>query len=82
MLEVEPDVASKIQAGARKRGVSIDVYLRELIAEESAESVARNDLDPQERVRFLREWAANHNVNTPGLSDEAISRKSIYGERG
>ena len=31
MLEVDPEVASKIQARARERGVSVDVYLRELI---------------------------------------------------
>jgi hypothetical protein len=31
MLEVDPEVASKIQAGSRERGVSVDVYLRELI---------------------------------------------------
>jgi len=30
MLEVEPELASKIQARARERGVSVDVYLREL----------------------------------------------------
>jgi len=31
MLKVEPEIASKIQAGARERGVSVDEYLRELI---------------------------------------------------
>jgi hypothetical protein len=31
MLEVESEVASKIQARARERGVSVDVYLLELI---------------------------------------------------
>lgn len=60
MLEVEPEVASKIQARARERGVSVAVYLRELVAESSRESVYRNNLTAQERVRLLREWAANH----------------------
>jgi hypothetical protein len=31
ILEVEPELASKIQARARERGVSVDVHLRELI---------------------------------------------------
>ena len=44
MLEVEPEVASKIQARARKRGVSVDVYLRELIDQKGTESETATDL--------------------------------------
>lgn len=82
MLEVEPEVASKIQARARERGVSVDVYLRELIDQKGTEYETTNGLTSQERVRLLREWASSHSNNTPLLSDDAISRKSIYGERG
>ena len=32
----------------------------------------------QERIRALREWAASHRRDVPPLSDEAISRESIY----
>ncbi len=81
-LEVEPEVATKIQARARERGVSVDTYLRELIEEKVTKPDARDSLSPQEKVRALREWAASHSLNTPLLSDEAISRESIYGERG
>jgi hypothetical protein len=82
MLEVEAEVASKIQARARKRGVSVDVYLRELIDEKGTESERSNGLNSQERVALLRQWASGHGTNTPVLSDEAISRESIYGDRG
>ena len=82
MLEVEPEVASKIHARARERGVSVDVYLRELIDQKSTEPERSNGLSSQERVRMLREWASGHTVNTPLLSDDAVSRESIYGERG
>lgn len=37
---------------------------------------------PQERARAYREWAESHSPDSPILSDEAISRESIYGERG
>ena len=37
---------------------------------------------PQERAKAFREWAESHPHNSPILSDEAISRESIYGERG
>jgi hypothetical protein len=74
MLEVEPEVASKIQARARERGVSVDAYLLELIEQKTPESKTMNHLSAQERVRLLRAWAADHSVHTPLLSEEAISR--------
>jgi hypothetical protein len=80
MLEVEPELASKIQARARERDVSVDVYLRELIDEKGTESNRSDGLSSQERVRLLREWASGHSTNTPHLSDDAISRESIYTE--
>ncbi|MGL4498026.1 MAG: hypothetical protein ACRCU2_03100 [Planktothrix sp.] len=37
---------------------------------------------PEEWVKAFREWAESHRGDRPSLSDEAISRESIYGERG
>ena len=38
---------------------------------------------PQQRAQAFLEWAESHRgKNHPSLSDEAISRESIYGERG
>lgn len=37
---------------------------------------------PEEKAKVFQEWANSHRLNTPILSDEAISRESIYGERG
>src|SRR6266480_5264840 len=79
MIEVEPEIAIKIQA--RERGVSVAVYLRELIDHKGTESERSNRLSSQERVRLLREWASAHRTISPLLSDDAISRESIYGER-
>jgi hypothetical protein len=81
MLEVEPEVASKIQARARERGVSVDVYLRELIEQKETESEKNSGLSSRERVRLLPEWASRHR-NKPLLSEDAISRENIYAERG
>lgn len=81
-IEVEPELASKIRGQARSRGVSVDAYLRELIEEKSARTATTDGETLQEKVRALRKWAASHRVDTPGLSDEAVSRESIYGERG
>lgn len=38
---------------------------------------------PQEWVNAFSEWVESHrDLNLPLLSDQAISRESIYGERG
>src|SRR5438270_8822535 len=47
MLEVKPEVASTIQARARERGLSVDVYLRELIDQKRTESETSNGLSSQ-----------------------------------
>ena len=52
IIEVESDVASKIQARARERGFSVNVYLRELIDEKRTASEKSNGLSPQQRVRM------------------------------
>jgi len=82
MFKVEPEVASEIQARARERGVSVDAYLRELIKQETPKSNTMNRLTSQERVQLLREWASGHSANAVCLSDDAITRQSIYSGRG
>ena len=82
MLEVEPEVASKIQARARELGVSVDVYLRKLIDQKGTESERSHGLSSRERVRLSREWAAGHTDGAETLPENAISREKIYGERG
>jgi Arc/MetJ-type ribon-helix-helix transcriptional regulator len=39
-------------------------------------------IDAEEWMRKFRAWAHSHPTTTPLLSDEAISRESIYRERG
>ena len=34
-----------------------------------------------EKIKAFEEWMANLNKNTPGLTDEQISRESIYEEQ-
>jgi hypothetical protein len=75
------EVALKIRTRARERGVSVDAYLQELIERKTPESKPINRLNPQERVRLLREWASGHSANAVHLSDDAISRDRIYSDR-
>jgi hypothetical protein len=82
VLEVQSDIAAKIAAQAAERGLSVDAYLRLLVEERQEKTATQKALSPPEKARLWREWAASHNPNTPLLSDEAISRESMYEERG
>ena len=47
-----------------------------------AHSTTQTQLDADEWMRKFRAWAHSHPTDTPLLSNEAISREFIYGERG
>lgn len=70
---------------ARARGVSPDALLcnamKEFLAKTEARLLAEPQMSPQERASAFAEWARSHR-QTPPLSDEAISRESIYGDSG
>lgn len=40
--------------------------------------VEKQELSPTEKAQAVREWAESHRRDLPPLSDEAISRESIY----
>ena len=77
-IELPPDVAAKYAAEASVRGLPLERYVRDRLI---AQAPAPLDMTPRERARALREWAESHRA-TPPLSDDAIRRESIYGERG
>jgi len=81
MLEVEPEVASKIQTRARERDISVDLYLGELIDPKRIESESSNRLSSQVRLRLLREWAAGHSFNAVCLGNDAVRRENICFDR-
>jgi len=78
MIEVDPEVALKIRARARERGVSVDVYLLELIKERRLEPKAIKRLNAQERVRMSREAWSGLDANPARLDDEATHRVRSY----
>jgi Arc/MetJ-type ribon-helix-helix transcriptional regulator len=44
--------------------------------------MSARSVNPEEWMRRFRAWAHSHPTTTPLLSDQAISRESIYRERG
>jgi len=81
-LELKPEVEEKLEALAKESGLSAEGYLEKRVQEMISASEPRPAKTPQERLRLWREWLNSHDdIKAPPLSDEAISRESIYSER-
>ena len=82
-LKVKPDIEARIVALAQASGVSVEEFLQRMIEEKTGEAnvAATSPLSPAERVAVWRE-SVKSLPHTPPLSDDAVSRESIYSERG
>jgi hypothetical protein len=82
-FELSPEREAALKAQAQARGLTLEVWLMELADQHTAEvSIAHlQRTDPQEWARRFDTWVNSHDPNAPVLSDEAMSRESIYPDR-
>jgi hypothetical protein len=81
-LNLPPSVEQAFLAEARAKGVSLDELVRDVLLARQRSSPAA-ELSPEEWVREFKAWTRSHaKDDLPLLSDEAMSRDFIYGERG
>jgi hypothetical protein len=79
-LTLPPEKEAAFNALAGARGLSVEEWMLEL-AEQAAQPVSIAHLqrtDPEEWARQFDAWVDSHSPDTPVLSDEAMSRESIY----
>lgn len=85
-IDLGPEQEARLLQEAARQGLDARDYVRRLIESHlPPHSVApplTTTASPQERARAFRAWAESHRRDTPLLSDDAISRESIYSERG
>jgi hypothetical protein len=79
-IDLPPETEAGLAARAAAEGMSLPEYVAGRLREEVTQDIA-NTLSPAERAAAWRE-AAKGLPRTPPLSDEAISRESIYSARG
>jgi hypothetical protein len=86
MIEIGPEQEAFLLQEAARQGVDASEYVRRLIERAAASTNQEARIvatsTPPERARAFRQWAESHRTDGPLLSDQAISRESIYGERG
>ena len=86
-IQFQPEQArvidEAIQAGLIGRAdEAVEVGLDTLRSRLESRSASIRPASAEEWMGKFRAWAHSHPTTTPLLSDEAISRDSIYGERG
>ena len=80
-IELPPDVEAGLLAQAQAEGLNVSDYVQKLVRERV--SVPAYELPPEEWVRQFDAWTRAHAGRyLPVLSDEAMSRESIYADRG
>ena len=79
-LNLPPEKETAFKAQAHARGLSLEQWML-YVADQQVQPVSIAHLqktDPQEWARQFDAWVNSHDPNTPVLSDEAMSRESIY----
>ena len=78
VIEVKAETAKKLVSLAQTKGVTVDelldAYVPGLAGNGSTDAAASQT----EKLQSFIEWAKNHPTGKPLLSDEAMSRRSIY----
>ena len=79
--DMEPETAKKLVSLAQTRGVTVVELLRLYVpglANNGATDKAAGQLD---KLAEFRAWVKRHSTTGANLSEEAISRHSIYPDR-
>jgi len=88
-IEVFGELEAALKAQASKQGLTVDRVAHHLLAnaltpraerEEESGIPAAKGTSGEEKARAFVQWAKSHR-ETPPLSDEAISRASMYPDR-
>jgi hypothetical protein len=82
-INLPDDQVATLQAKAASAGLTLEAWFLKLAAETAEDSAGASiahlqKSNPQEWVRQFRAWANSHDPDLPVLSDETMSRESIY----
>ena len=74
-LDVDEKTAAKLRELAAARGVSVDQVLATYVPGLRPSEAGNDANDP---LAAFEQWADSFTEDSPALSDEAVSRRSIY----
>ncbi|MGB2623593.1 MAG: hypothetical protein WA857_12545 [Candidatus Acidiferrum sp.] len=76
-LKIKPEFEAGLLAQAEARGMTLEEYLQSVVEGALVPSDPRG-ATAEERAAAFEEWAKSHLPFAPPLSDDAVSRESIY----
>ena len=85
-IEVSGELEAALRAQAREQGLTADRLARRILAPALMPDAEREEGNlsaaaiGEEKARAFVQWARSHR-DTPPLSDEAVSRASMYPDR-
>ena len=82
-IELSEGQAAALKVQAEAQGLTVERWLEQVAAQLApAASIAHlQKTNPTEWARRFHEWAESHDRTTPLLSEQAVSRESIYPDR-
>lgn len=82
-IEVDQMTAVILKAKAEAKGITIADWLRTMVETETLVPPTNffETASPEDRAKAVEQWASQHRSTAPPLSDEAISRATIYADR-
>ena len=85
MVQLPPELEKRLRTEAAQQGVSTAAYVRDVLERvfaTSGQSPLWMTATKDEWLSAFNAWMDSHDPTLPPLSEEAVSRESIYGERG
>lgn len=79
--QVPLDTLNALRAQARENGETLEEYARSVLNREAENSSSRGGRKNAEKIEAFNEWMNGLPSGRPVLSDEDISRESIYEEQ-
>jgi hypothetical protein len=77
-LKLKPEIEAGLLAQAKANGMTLEEYLLSLV--EASVFSGKQALTSEERASAFEAWSTSHRA-TPPLSDDAVSREAMYGNR-
>ncbi len=82
-IQLSDEKAAALKASAAAEGLTMEGWLERMAEQQvNIASIAHlQKTDPAEWAKRFDGWVGSHDVNTPVLSEDAMSRDSIYTDR-
>lgn len=79
-IALKPEVEESLTRQADVKGVTLDIYVTQVLEQYAAQTGAPlPPTSPEDRAEAFESWARNFpQTEAPPLSDESISRESLY----